>query len=96
MSCPVKQVRTLHERVKIIEEVEKNPSEKRIDIAKRLGLAPSTSNSVVAKKKEIREQTDKRGNLCKKRKTRRESTFSELESVLFHFVPASTGLRDSC
>jgi hypothetical protein len=34
MVFPVKQVRTLEERVLIIEEVEKNPSEKRIDIAK--------------------------------------------------------------
>jgi hypothetical protein len=34
MAFPVKQVRTLEERLRIIEEVEKNPSEKRIDIAK--------------------------------------------------------------
>jgi hypothetical protein len=42
MSQPKKQVRTLHERLKIVEEVEKDPGEKRVDIAKRLGLAPST------------------------------------------------------
>jgi hypothetical protein len=49
MSQPKKQVRTLHERLKIVEEVEKNPGEKRVDIAKRLGLAPSTLNSIFAK-----------------------------------------------
>jgi hypothetical protein len=83
MSQPKKQVRTQHERLKIVEEVEKNPGEKRVDIAKRLGLAPSTLNSTFAKKDKIREQTEKCGNASKKRKTERESTFTELESVLF-------------
>jgi hypothetical protein len=36
--------------------VEKTPSEKRIDIAKQLGLPPSTLNTIIAKKK-IREHT---------------------------------------
>jgi hypothetical protein len=54
MAFPVKQVQTLEERLCIIEEVEKNPSEKRIDIAKQLGLPPSMLNMIIAKKK-IRE-----------------------------------------
>jgi hypothetical protein len=54
-----------------------------VNIAKRLGLAPSTLNSIFAKKDEIREQTEKCGNASKKRKTGRELTFAELESVLF-------------
>jgi hypothetical protein len=83
MSQPKKHVRTLHERLKIVEEVEKNPGEKRVDIAKCLGLAPNTLNSIFAKKDKIRQQTEKCGNTSKKRKTRRESTFAELESVLF-------------
>jgi hypothetical protein len=68
MSQPKKQVRTLHERLKIEEEVEKNPGEKRVDIAKCLGLAPSTQNSIFAKKDEIQEQTEQ-CNASKKRKT---------------------------
>jgi centromere protein B len=52
--------------------------QKWIDIAKCLGLAPSTSNSIVVKEREIREQFDKS---CKKRKTGRESAFCELDSV---------------
>jgi hypothetical protein len=51
MAFPVKQVWTLEEQLRIIEEVEKNPSEKRIDIAKRLGLPPSMLNTIIAKKK---------------------------------------------
>jgi len=83
MAQPKKQVRTLHDRLKIIEEVEKNPGEKCMYIAKRLGLVFSTLNSIFAKKDEICQQTEKCCNACKKRKTSKESTFAELETVLF-------------
>ena len=56
MAQPKKQVRILHDRLKIIEKVEKNPEEKRVDIAKRLGLSVSTLNSIFAKKDEIRKR----------------------------------------
>jgi hypothetical protein len=49
--------------LKIIEEAEKNPGEKRVDIAKRFGLSASTLNSIYAKKREIREQIQKCGNV---------------------------------
>jgi hypothetical protein len=78
-----KLVGTLHNRLKIIEEIEKNPGEKRVDIAKRLWLPTSTLNTIFAKKNDIREQIQKCGNACKKRKTGKESTFAELEMVLF-------------
>jgi hypothetical protein len=83
MAQSKKHVRTLHDRLKIIQEVEKNPGEKRVDIAKRLRLPASTLNSIFAKKNEICEQIQKCGNACKKRKTDKESTFAELETVLF-------------
>jgi len=76
-------VRTSHDRLKIIEEVEKNPGEKHVYIAKRLGLAASTLNSIFTKEDEICQQIEKCGNVCKKRKTGKESTFAELETVLF-------------
>jgi hypothetical protein len=69
--------------LKITEEAEKNPGEKRVDIAKRFGLAASTLNSIFARKDEIREQIEECGNVCKKRKTGKESKFAELETVLF-------------
>jgi hypothetical protein len=81
MSLPKKRVRTLHDQLKIIQKVEKNPGEKRVDIAKRLGLPASTSNSIFAKKNEIREQIQKYGKACKKRKTGKESRFAELENI---------------
>jgi len=46
-------------------------------------LAASTLNSIFTKKEEIRQQIEKCGNACKKRKTGKESTFAELETVLF-------------
>src|SRR5215469_12338359 len=83
MAQPKKHVRTLHDRLKIIEEVEKNPGEKCVDIAKRLGLSAGTLNFIFAKKNEIRKQIQKCGSACKKRKTGKESTFAELETMLF-------------
>jgi hypothetical protein len=64
--------------LKIIQEVERNPGKKRVDIAKRLWLPASTLNFIFAKKNEIREQIQKCGNACKKRKTGKESAFAEL------------------
>jgi centromere protein B len=46
-------------------------------------LAASTLNSIFAKKDEIRQQIEKCGNVYKKRKNGKESTFAELETVLF-------------
>ena len=69
MTQPKKQVRTSHDRLKIIEEVKQNLGQKPVYIAKRLGLAASTLNSIFAKKDEIRQQIEKCDNMCKKRKT---------------------------
>jgi hypothetical protein len=69
--------------LKIIEEVEKNPGEKCVYVAKRLGLAASSLNSIFAKKDKIHQQIEKCGNMYKKRKTGKELTFTELETVLF-------------
>jgi hypothetical protein len=64
MAMAQKLLRTLHDRLKIIEEIEKNPGGKRVDIAKRLGLPASTLNTIFAKKNEIRKQIQKCGNAC--------------------------------
>jgi hypothetical protein len=49
-------------------EVEKNLREKRVVIAKQLGLPAITLKSIFAKKNDIHEQVQKCGNACKKRK----------------------------
>jgi hypothetical protein len=58
MALPKKCVRTIHNRLKIIQEVENNPGENHVDIAKRLGLPAGTLNSIFTKKNEIRERTN--------------------------------------
>jgi hypothetical protein len=78
-ALPVIQLRTSEERMCMTEEVEKNPSEKMIDVGKLLGLPPSTLNLIAAKKREIREQAGKCGTSAKKRKMSKESTYSKLE-----------------
>jgi predicted transcriptional regulator len=96
MSQPKKQVRTLHERLKIVEEVKKNPGEKRVDIAKRLGMAPSTLNFIFAKKDEIREQTEKCGDASKKRKIGKESTFAELHYTVAALQQVTQQTIENC
>jgi hypothetical protein len=54
MALPKKRVRTLHDRLKIIQEVEKNPGEKRVDIAERLGLPASTLNYICQEERDPR------------------------------------------
>jgi hypothetical protein len=83
MAARKNRVRSLHDRLKLIHEVEKNPGEKRVDIAKRLGLPASTLNSIFTKKNDIREQVQICGAACKKQKNYKQSTFVELETVLF-------------
>jgi hypothetical protein len=89
MAFPVKQVWISEERLHIIEEVEKTPSQKRTDVAKQLSLPPSTLNFIIAKKREIRDQAHKCGTSTKKRKMGKESTYSKL-------VPVGPSIRHTC
>jgi predicted transcriptional regulator len=57
MAQPKKHVRTLYDRLKIIEEVEKNPGEKSVAIAKRLGLTTSTLNYIRQQERDPRTNT---------------------------------------
>jgi hypothetical protein len=71
----------VHKRLKIIAEVEKNPTEEWFDMAKYLGLSPSTLNSTVGKKVEIVEQISKCRKSCKKKKAGGNSVSCKLQSV---------------
>jgi hypothetical protein len=54
-------------------------------------LPANTLNSIFAKKNDIREQIQKCGNACKKRKSGKESTFAELKTVLFTWHQQARG-----
>ncbi|XP_054711199.1 zinc finger protein 484-like [Uloborus diversus] len=82
---PTKTYLTLYEKLRVIEESESNPSEKKVNMAKRLGLPASTLNTILIKKDEIREQILKFGLSSTTRKTRKESKYSDLEVELFEW-----------
>jgi peroxiredoxin family protein len=58
MALRKKRVRTLHDRLKIIHGVEKNPGEKRVDIAKCFGLPASTLNTIRQEERYPRTNTE--------------------------------------
>jgi hypothetical protein len=58
MAVPKKRVRTLHNQLKVIQEVEKNPGEKCVGIAKRLGLPVSTLNYIRQEERDPRTSTE--------------------------------------
>jgi hypothetical protein len=92
--APCKANGTLHERVKIIESVTKNPTEKWLDIAKRRRLSHHPHKTpILPRTREILGQNDKRGKFCKKWVAERQYNFRELESVLLIF-PGSRSFDD--
>jgi predicted transcriptional regulator len=48
----------LNDRLKIIEEIEKNPGQKRVDIANRLGLRASTLNTTRQEERDSQTNTE--------------------------------------
>jgi hypothetical protein len=59
MALRKKRVRTFYDRLKIIHNIEQNPGEKRVDIAKRLGLPTSTLNYIRQEERDPRTNTEK-------------------------------------
>jgi hypothetical protein len=78
MAVRKNRVRSLHDRLKLIHEVEKNPGEKRVDIAKRFWLPASTLNYSRQEERYPRTSTDMR--CCLQETKKSQSTFAELEA----------------
>jgi ribosomal protein S25 len=70
---------TISEKVKIIQEVEKNPTVSRNEIAKHFGLPPSLSN-IILQKASILEEESQCGAHSEKRKKHETSPNEELET----------------
>jgi hypothetical protein len=70
-------VQKLHERLKMIEE--NVSTDRRINLAKCLGLAPSALKVIVARKRKIGEQIVSCWESCEKRKVGRESPSHKLK-----------------
>jgi hypothetical protein len=83
----------LHERLKIIIEVEKNITERQTDAAKHLTLAPSTLFFMVSKKREDEEQIYK---YSKEKMNQLTSTASVVGKGRQGEIVPSAGLRVVC
>ena len=75
----VRQI-TNDEKMKYIRDVDCNPHMKRVDIARKWNIPPSTLNTILGKRKEIERAFEE--GVSGKRKRVREGQFPQLESAL--------------
>lgn len=80
MASRKRKALSLQEKLDIIRVVKENPTRKRVDIAKELGLTPSTLNSIVAKRGEIEENARVFDVKCKQA---RSSEYTHLDEAVF-------------
>jgi predicted transcriptional regulator len=71
---------TISEKVKIIQEVEKNPTVSRNEIAKYFGLPPSSLSNIILWKASILEEESRCGAHSEKRKNMKTSPNKQLET----------------
>ena len=76
---------TIAEKVKIIQEVEKNPSTPAIEIAQKFNLAPSSFFCVMKNKQLILDEEVKCGGEAIKRKNIKSSPYDEVEKILIQW-----------
>jgi hypothetical protein len=73
------------EKVKIIQKVEKNPTESRNEIAKHFQLPPSSLSNIILRKASILEEESRCGAHSEKRKNMKTSPNEELETLLMQW-----------
>ncbi|XP_049799604.1 tigger transposable element-derived protein 4-like [Schistocerca nitens] len=71
---------SLEDKVSIIKKVEASPGVSHVELAKQLGLAPSTLNTIMKNRSSIMEGFENCGN--SKRTRLKQSTYDEMEKVL--------------
>jgi hypothetical protein len=76
---------TIAEKVKIIQEVEKNPSMPAIEIAQKFNLAPSSLLCIMKNKQLILDEEVKCGGEAIKRKNIKSSPYDEMEKILIEW-----------
>lgn len=80
MASRKRKALSLQEKLDIIRVVKENPTRKRVDIAKELGLTPSTLNSIVATRGEIEENARVFDVKCKQAWS---SEYTHLDEAVF-------------
>jgi hypothetical protein len=68
-------------KLKILAQVDAN-KETRVALAARLGIAPSTLNTIVKRRKDTKKCYAQCGRFSGQRKRQKQSSFEELESLL--------------
>lgn len=76
---------SIAEKMRILSVVNENRHRKRVDIAKELGIAPSTLNSIVAKAKQIEESASVLGVSASKRKRIQGGKHEDVEDCLLQW-----------
>lgn len=79
---------TIHDKLKIIQDVANNSTVSLTDMAKKYDLAPSTLHGVLKQKESILAAEVQCGSAVKKRKNFRSSPFEEIENVLMKWFEA--------
>ncbi|XP_023233499.1 uncharacterized protein LOC111633198 isoform X2 [Centruroides sculpturatus] len=80
-----RKILTLTDKLEILAQVDANLGPK-ICLANRLGLPPSTLNTIIKKRKFIEENAAKCGPYAKKRKKMKTTPYEELENVLTEWL----------
>lgn len=88
MSGRTREVLTLADKIKILEEVDKHVGS-RVELARRLNLPITTLNTIVYKRAKIELNAAKCGPLAKKRSRIQEGKHRELETLLLEFFNQS-------
>jgi predicted transcriptional regulator len=73
---------TISEKVKIIQEVEKNPTVSQNEIAKHFGLPASLISNIILQKASILEEESWCGHILRNKKNMKTSPNEELETLL--------------
>ena len=73
---------TVAEKVKFIEECDRNPSESKVSIAARLNVPVSTLKTILSKKDDILQAAQNTGVASLKRKRDQEGRFLELDKAI--------------
>ena len=76
---------TIVEKVKIIQEVEKNPTTSTIEIKRKFNLAPSSLFCIMKNKQLILDEELKCGGEAIKRKNIKSSPYDEMEKILIEW-----------
>lgn len=76
---------SLTDKLRIIKKVDDNPTAKKIDLAKELGIPKSTLFTIIAKRDEILDNASTSGSSCSKKKRVQQGRYEDMEECLLEW-----------